>query len=166
MKNRINVQFVLIYFLVAAFISIVFKPSTSLAENSSETLLTDNPQKLARGLGHFERSRSMLLAAIREFDSGYKYVKTDQVLDAELWRKTLLARAQELETILSPEPREIKAGSRYEPDSRILGARVKPPAKLEKDPIVKPEKKIQPEAKTKDPQISHKESLDLEMNGS
>lgn len=141
-------------------------PISAIAEEPAENLLSSDPQKLARGIGHFERSRSLLLAAIREFDSGYTHVKTDQVMDAEAWRKTLLLRAQELETILSPKPREIQSGSRYAPDSRLLGAKVKPPANLKANQPVKKKSESLPEAKEAKPQIDSKETIDLEVSGS
>lgn len=166
MKNLVNTGLALKSLWLVFMAITIYQPLNCLAEDTAESLLTNDPQKLSRGIGHFEKSRSLLLAAIREFDNGYNYVKTDQVLDATAWRKTLLARAEELETILSPKPREIKAGSRYEPDSRILGPRTKPPAKIVKNPTVSTADKIQPEAKIAKPEIEGKESLDLDVSGS
>ena len=123
-----------IYKIFFAFLvtTIFITSSKAFAEDSSTTLLNSDPQKLAKGIGHFERSRSLLLAAIREFDAGYKYVKPDQVLDTDMWRSSILTRASELETMLSPRPREANTGIKYEADPRLIGERKVPEAKLKK----------------------------------
>jgi hypothetical protein len=90
------------------------------SEASDSDLLSASPQELAVGVGHFERAHSLLAAAVREFDLGYKKVNTDKVLEASKWRGSLLERAKELEVVLSPKAREIKVGSRYSPDTRLL----------------------------------------------
>lgn len=130
MVFKITLRFCSAFLLgLAAFASL---NGVSASAQSNDTLLNANPQSMARGIGHFERARSLLLAAVREFDSGYKYVKPDQVIDSEAWRKSILTRAEEMESLLSPRPREAKVGSRFEPNSGLLGARTKPEAKLKK----------------------------------
>lgn len=164
MKNYIKTNaFIVTLLLITTTIT---SATQSQAQSSAKSLLDSDPQSISRGLGHYERARSLLLAAVREFDSGYSYVKTDQVLEANVWRKTILSRAEELETILSPKPRELKAGSNYQPDSRLLGARVKPKANIKPDPIVKPEISKKPEAKVEVTPIQGKEGIDLEISGS
>lgn len=164
MKNYLNIK-VLVKTAIITMLSVaIIKPFNCNAQ--SNTLLDSDPQKLARGIGHFERARSLLLASIREFDSGYKYVKTDQVLDADVWRKTLLDRAKELETILSPQAREIKSGSAYQPNSGLLGPKVVPPRNIKENSALKPEIKASPEAKAGAGQTKHKEEIESELNGS
>ncbi len=83
-------------------------------------LVSASPQELARGVGHFEKAHSLLIAAIREYDQGYKIVSTDKVLDSASWRGTILEKAKELEVVLAPKAREIKVGSRFNADPRLL----------------------------------------------
>jgi hypothetical protein len=89
----------------------------------SETLLSAGPEDLAAATGHYARTRSLLLAAIREFDAGYKLANPDALMDSQLFRETLLTRAKELETVLDPQPRASKSGVRFNPDSRLLGGK-------------------------------------------
>lgn len=89
----------------------------------AETLLTAGPEDLAAATGHYARTRSLLLAAIREFDAGYKLANPDALMDSQLFRETLLTRAKELEHVLDPQPRASKGGVRFNPDSRLLGGK-------------------------------------------
>jgi len=87
------------------------------------TLLSADPESLAIATGHYAKSRSLLLAAIREFDEGYKMANPDLLLDSKIFRNTLISRAKELEHVLDPQPRASKTGVRFNPDPRLLGGR-------------------------------------------
>jgi hypothetical protein len=113
----INIRFL---FLSWAFYLLLSTASPAQAQPGAADLLSASPQEMAVGIGHLERAHSLLVAAIREFDDGYKTVNTDKVLDSAKWRGSILERAKELEVVLSPKAREIKVGSRYSPDSRLL----------------------------------------------
>ena len=76
---------------------------------------------LSRASGHFARARSLLIAAVREFDLGYKLVDPSALIHPQRWRATLLDRAEDMERILSPQPRASSEGVRYNPDPRLLG---------------------------------------------
>lgn len=78
-------------------------------------------ERLAAAVGHYARARSLLLAAIREFDSGKKLATPDVLLDSAEWRSSLIDRATELEKVLDPQPRVTSGGVRYQPDTRLLG---------------------------------------------
>ena len=103
--------------LVITLFAISFCCTTVEAQ---ETLTSASPQELAVGIGHYQKAHSLLIAALREFDKGYKVVSTDKVLDSSSWRGTVLEKAKELEVILAPQAREIKVGSKYSADSRLL----------------------------------------------
>ena len=77
--------------------------------------------KLAGAVGHFARSRRLLLAAVEEFDRGQSMVNPDALLDSKEFRESLMSRAQDLERVLDPQPRVTKGGVRFEPDPRLLG---------------------------------------------
>jgi len=85
-----------------------------------DTLLSADHESLAIATGHYARSRSLLLAAIREFDAGYKLANPDLILDSKIFRNTLISRAKELEHVLDPQPRASKTGVRFNPDTRLL----------------------------------------------
>lgn len=109
------IRYISYLFLLALFI-----PSSVYAEQS---LTSANPQELARGIGHYQKAHSLLIAALREFDLGYKIVSTDKVLDSSAWRGSVLEKAKELEVLLAPKAREIKVGSRYNADTRLLNTK-------------------------------------------
>jgi hypothetical protein len=77
-------------------------------------------ERLATAVGHYARSRSLLIAAINEFDKGYKVANPDAVLDSKEWRATLIDRAEELQKILDPQPRVTRGGVKFDADSRLL----------------------------------------------
>jgi len=77
-------------------------------------------EKLAEAVGHYARARSLLLAAIREFDSGKRIATPDVLIDSAEWRAALIDRATELEKVLDPQPKLTNGGVRYNPDTRLL----------------------------------------------
>lgn len=77
-------------------------------------------EKLAIAVGHYARARSLLIAAVREFDKGYKLANPNVLLDSQQWRSTLLDRTQELDRVLDPQPRASRTGVRFEADTRLL----------------------------------------------
>jgi hypothetical protein len=78
-------------------------------------------ERLAEAIGHYARARSLILAAIREFDAGKKVASPDVIIDSAEWRSSLIDRATELERILDPQPKLTSGGVRYNPDTRLLG---------------------------------------------
>lgn len=77
---------------------------------------------LAQAVGHYARSRSLLLAALREFDKADRLVHPGALLDVREWRSDILSRAEDLERVLDPQPRTTETGVYFQPDSRLLGA--------------------------------------------
>lgn len=76
--------------------------------------------QLASAVGHYARSRSLLIEAIREFDRGTKIANPDSILNSEEWRNSLVSRAEDLERILAPQPRVSKGGVKFQADTRLL----------------------------------------------
>ncbi len=77
-------------------------------------------RRLAAAIGHFARARSLLIAAVHEFDAGAKIGNPDLLINSTEWRKVVISQASELERVLSPQPAEPKGGVKYEGDSRLL----------------------------------------------
>jgi hypothetical protein len=73
-------------------------------------------------VGHFARSRSLLIQAVREFDLGYRLARPDSLIDSASWREGLIQRARDIERVLDPQPRITNRGVQFEPDTRLLGA--------------------------------------------
>lgn len=76
---------------------------------------------LSRAVGHYARARTLLVAAIREFDKANQMVNPDAVLDSNQWRKSLLERTSDLERILDPQPRVSASGVRFDSTPKLLG---------------------------------------------
>jgi hypothetical protein len=79
-------------------------------------------EEKAAAVGHYARARSLLIAALREFDQGYKLAKPDAIIDSKQWRDDLISRAEDLERVLAPQARASKFGVKYDADPRLLGA--------------------------------------------
>lgn len=78
-------------------------------------------EKLATAMGHYARARSLVVAAIREFDKGYAIVDPNALLDTRMWRDSLLDRADELARLLDPQPRATKGGVKFGAETRGIG---------------------------------------------
>lgn len=84
------------------------------------TLERADGDTLAQAVGHYARTRALLLSAIQEFDRACKIAKPNAILDSEAWREDLINRARDLEKILAPQPRITKGGVKFEGDRRLL----------------------------------------------
>lgn len=107
-------------FKAISFILICFFSATNLIAESSPTLTRATNEELATAVGHYARSRSLLLAALREFDKGLKVASPEQIVDVKELRHTLLDQAHALQKILSPQARSTRYGVKFEADSRLL----------------------------------------------
>ena len=101
------------------FILLLAFSATSFAE-SQVAIEKANQKQLSASIGHFARSRRLLIEAIREFDSGVKISDPSSLLDPNQWKNTLIDRAEDLDRILSPQPRLSRDGVQYPSDSRLL----------------------------------------------
>jgi hypothetical protein len=96
------------------------KTRASLAEDAG--IIEVDPEVRSAAIGHYARARSLLIAAIREFDNGYKLAKPDAILNSNEWRSDVISRAEDLERVLAPQAKASKFGVKYEADSRLLAA--------------------------------------------
>lgn len=71
-------------------------------------------------VAHFARARSLIIAALNEFDKGRKIASPSELLDPTQWRNTLIDRAEDLDRVLDPQPRATKGGIKFEADPRLL----------------------------------------------
>jgi|GEM_PF-2008761 len=101
------------------------KAVESVSAPRHDSLERADEETQAAAIGHYARSRSLLLAALREFDYGYKIAKPDAILNSKAWRESVISRAEELEKILAPQPRITKSGVRFSPDNRLLKSEAK-----------------------------------------
>ncbi len=97
--------------------------SSCFAQESSSAVPVARAEgaTLSRAVGHYARARTLLVAAIREFDQANQMVNPDALLDADAWRKSLLERTEDLERILDPQPRVSAAGVRFNEEPSMLG---------------------------------------------
>lgn len=100
-------------------LGVTFHTSTAQAEGIA--IERAEGERLATAVGHYARARSLLIAAVHEFDRGQEYANPDTLLDSSRFRSSLINRAEELERILDPQPRASKSGVKFSADSRLLG---------------------------------------------
>ena len=84
------------------------------------TLGTAGPEQATEAVAHYARARSLIIAALHEFDKGRKIASPSELLDPVAWRNTLIDRAEDLDRVLDPQPRATKGGIRFEADPRLL----------------------------------------------
>ncbi len=84
------------------------------------TIGTADSEQATEAVAHFARARSLIIAALHEFDKGRKIASPSELLDPVQWRNTLIDRAEDLDRVLDPQPRATKGGIRFEADPRLL----------------------------------------------
>ena len=94
--------------------------SATLTHATRTNLSAVEPNRLGAAMGHFGRARALLNAAVREFDAGLKISSPKPLLDPNSWRNGVIAKARDLEPVLSPQPHPAVGGVRYEADTRLL----------------------------------------------
>ena len=77
-------------------------------------------ERLATAVGYYSRARAHLLEALRSFDEARRYADPSVLIDTEEWRSTLISRAEELERVMSPQPRASKGGVKFPSASQLL----------------------------------------------
>ena len=102
-----------------------FSATTCSAETQQVALERAKGEQLATAVGHYSRARSLLIAAINEFDQGLKLANPDSLIDSKEFRNSLIDRSEELERVLDPQPRATKTGIKFSADSRLIGAEAK-----------------------------------------
>lgn len=107
--------------LVASFAAL-FGPVALAQEFNGQA----SEQQSARAIGHYARARSLLIAALREFDIGMKVAEPSTLFDPSGWRDSIAQRATELERVLDPQPRSTSDGVKFSPDRRLLAEQTRP----------------------------------------
>lgn len=98
----------------------VFTPLPCPAAEDSTGIERAKGERLATAIGHYARARSLLIAALREFDKGSTLANPSALLDDDKWRSGIITRAEDLERVLDPQPRKTRTGARYDADTRLL----------------------------------------------
>ena len=100
---------------------LVLIATPAVAEISSTKIESASRPTLAKATGHYARTRSLLIAAVREFDKANKLVDPGALIKANEFRNILLDRVEDLDKVLAPQPRVSEAGVRFDSDTRLLG---------------------------------------------
>lgn len=79
-----------------------------------------SPERMERAKAHYARAQSLLASAIKEFDRGVKEARPDVVLNSNSWRQDIVAKANELNKVISPQARISESGIKLEGDNRVL----------------------------------------------
>ncbi len=64
------------------------------------TLGQASPEQATEAVAHFARARSLVIAALHEFDKGRKIASPSELLDPVQWRNTLIDRAEDFDLLL------------------------------------------------------------------
>lgn len=102
-----------------------YRDLTDGAFDDAPSIERASGERLATAMGRYARARSLLIEAIHEFDRATKVARPDALLDSAEWRSNLVARAEELQRVLAPQPRATKSGVKFEADTRLLNVKRK-----------------------------------------
>lgn len=91
---------------------------TEKKENNS--IVTASGERLATAIGHYERCRSLLIAAVHEFDRGRNQADPKALINVPAWRTAIIDRIEDLDKVLAPQARATRSGVQFEADTRLL----------------------------------------------
>ena len=95
--------------------------SAAHAQSQSPGLEEASQERLAAASGHYHKARTLLNAAIREFDRGIQFAQPGALIDVEEFRNSLISRSEDLERVLDPQPRISKSGVKFNAYPSIIG---------------------------------------------
>jgi hypothetical protein len=99
------------------------EPPGGLLERDRETYSEQREKtRINRATAHYARSRSLILAAIDEFDKARRLADPSLLLNGDQWRASLVDKAKQMERVIAPRAREADAGVALPGDSRLLGS--------------------------------------------
>ena len=99
------------------------EPPGGLLERDRETYSEQREKtRINRATAHYARSRSLILAAIDEFDKARQLADPSLLLNGDEWRAGLVDKARQMERVIAPKAREADAGVALPGDSRLLGS--------------------------------------------
>ncbi|MCC6934033.1 MAG: hypothetical protein IT292_12415 [Deltaproteobacteria bacterium] len=87
---------------------------------SQQSTITGESERGSAAIGHYARSRSLLVEALAEFELGRRLADPGLIIDTEQWRMTLVSRTEELNRILDPKPRVTRSGVRFKANSKLI----------------------------------------------
>lgn len=99
-------------------IALIFAP---VVQAEPRPLETASKRDITAGIGHFSRSRRLLVEAVNEFDQGLLKIDPSTLMDPVSWRSSLLERISELERVLNPQPRDSVSGVKFPANRKLLG---------------------------------------------
>ena len=99
---------------------------TASADIEGVNIAKAEGENLAEAIGHYSRSRALLLSALREFDKGLKLANPQILIDVKEFRNTILDRAEDLEKVIAPQPKATRKGVQFTPDSRLMSDNFRP----------------------------------------
>jgi hypothetical protein len=131
--NRSCKQSTFLLFMISLFLIQTDKANTEppggLLERDREVYSEQREKtRINRAVVHYTRSRSLLLAAIDEFDKGRSLADPSLLLEGDEWRATIVEKAQEMERVIAPRAREATVGVALPADSRLIGTGAASPA--------------------------------------
>ena len=106
--------------LVAVLIFSILLAQPLLAEEKKRGIETASGTSLTAAVGHYSRARQLLLSALKEFDAGARIASPEILIDIKEWRQSLNDRAEDLERVISPQPRVTKDGVSYPAEIKIM----------------------------------------------
>jgi len=122
-KTTFHIIAVLACLLVTCPLVTYAEPPGGLLERDRESYSEQREKtRINRATAHYARSRSLLLAAIDEFDKGRQLADPSLLLNGDQWRAGLVEKAKQMERVIAPRPREADAGVALPSDSRLLGS--------------------------------------------
>jgi len=91
-----------------------------LAVNSAHADTYASGERSQAAIGHYAKARALLVEALGEFEQGRRLAQPDLLLDAEMWRLSVVSRAEDLNRVLDPKPRVTRSGARFKASPKLI----------------------------------------------
>ena len=77
-------------------------------------------ERNSAAVAHYARARSLLVEAVREFESGRELARPDMFFDGDSWRTNIVSRAEDLNRVLDPKPRVTRSGVTFRANPALI----------------------------------------------
>ena len=100
--------------LVASFLGLGLVPEFVSAQ------VVASEDRAEAAIGHYARARALLVEALKEFEAARGLARPDLLFDSQEWRISLISRTEDLNRVLSPQPRITAAGASYSASHNLI----------------------------------------------
>lgn len=109
-QGRFSVVLALSLFSI---LTLALSTELAQAQTYASTVGYATAERRDAAVGHYARTRALLVEALAEFEQGRRLAQPDMLVNSQEWRLSIISRAEDLNRLIDPRPRVTRGGVRF-----------------------------------------------------